>query len=154
MQETDPSYGKLLADQLDSALRSRHLGEAETETGLIDDLASGKKILFCATFLTNYSSNKLDGSLPIYYQAEELKAEFNSWRDTSAVCKCSVCRMDDEIKKSITLSDLYTCADIEAEAFGNLMRNYPIGSNPYDYFRALADQWSRIEEITEAALDV
>ena len=154
--------GQLLADQVDIAFRSGGLTEETVGRSLegiqpfrIGDLVNEKKFSLCIIFLTGYFSNKLDDSSSIYCQAEEMKVAFNRWKESGSGWKWPLGRKNDKVKKSITMWHMLGCAGNVSESYmEELKKPYVPGSSYYNNLEAFANEWSKIYQITEAALDV
>ena len=154
--------GQSVANQVDIAFRDGGLTEGTVgrspggiELFRMGDLVNEKKFSLCINFLTGYFLNKLDDSSSIYCQAEEMKVEFHRWKEPCSGWKWPLVRKNDQVKKSITMWHLLACAgSVVSDYYMRLKEPHVPGSYYYNNLEASVNEWSKIYQITEAALDV
>ena len=152
--------GRLLADHLDAALRNGGLGDVET------GLFSGQEQDIKETLFRNVVKDRaiifLIGQFPcssqeffsIREEATRLVDSFNKWKDEKTRSRLPWNRGEKKIVDAITFRTLAESANDEYENYAKQLGSSLPDDGLHSFYQDRTDYWSRIQEITEAALDI
>ena len=152
--------GRLLADQVDTALRNGGFRDVEIRlsSGQEQDI---KETLFrnvvkdrAIIFLISQFPCSLQAFASLRDEATRLAIEFRRWKEGKRSRLLPWKQLEQEIIDAITMQTLADSANQEYEDHQKNLGNSLPGSDEHKFYQDRTDYWSRIQEITEAALDI
>jgi len=152
--------GKLLADDIDIAFRNGRLSGSETGSFLAKEEVIRDSIFRIVVrdratiFLISHFLKSPREFSSIREEADNLSDNFKKWKREKMKSKLPWRRSEKEVVGAITLQTLAECANEQYENFAKHLGTSIQGTNVYDYYREMADYWSKIQEVTETALDI
>ena len=152
--------GKLLADDIDIAFRNGRLSGSETGSFLAKEEVIRDSIFRIVVrdratiFLISHFLKSPREFSSIREEADNLSDNFKKWKREKMKSKLPWRRSEKEVVGAITLQTLVECANEQYENFAKHLGTSIQGTNVYDYYREMTDYWSKIQEVTDAALDI
>ena len=151
--------GKLLADHLDIVLRNGGFGDVESgfSSGQEQDI---KETIFrnvvkdrAITFLVHQFPCSPQAFATLRDEVTRLAIEFRHWKEGKR-SRLPWKQREQEIIDAITMQVLADSANQEYEDQQKNLGNSLPGTGDYKFFQDRIAYWSKIQEITEAALDI